>query len=173
MPCSTALGSGLASENGHGAPELPDPAPRLLALWAEMGGRREPEADLAWRVEHWRLLNGDQLPFDPDVWRAREQRANEHAGRPDGPTAHAFADQWGLERGAELARVRVPTLVIEAPADPINPPPHAVHLAAAIRGARLVRVLQMGHALHPEVLEPLATAILTHAAAVDATDLRP
>lgn len=78
----------------------------------------------------------------------------------------------GLERGTELARVTVPTLVIEAPADPINPPPHAVRLAAAIRGARLVRVLQMGHALHPAILEPLATAILAHTTAVDATDLR-
>ena len=78
----------------------------------------------------WRLLNGDELPFDPHVWRRREQRAIDHAGRFENPSAPALADQSGLERGGELTASVVPTLVVEAPADPINPPPHTPHLAA-------------------------------------------
>src|SRR5690606_16436396 len=72
--CTTALGSGLATGAGGPDDELPGPDPRLLALWAEMGAPRDPEADLAWRVEHWRLLNGDQLEFDPEVFRQLEER---------------------------------------------------------------------------------------------------
>ena len=37
---------------------LPGPAPQLLAYWGSMGEERDPEAELAWRVEHWRLLAG-------------------------------------------------------------------------------------------------------------------
>ena len=81
--------------------------------------------------------------------------------------AHALADQSGLDRGAELAAVRVPTLVIEAPADPINPPPHAAHLASVIGGARLVTVPGMGHAIGRPVVAPLTRLIAEHLAAVD------
>lgn len=166
--CTAALGAGLAAGDGSGEPvELPGPDPRLLALWEEMGDARDAEAELAWRVEHWRLLNGDELPFDPEAFAALERRVMAHAGRDDGGTAHARADQSGLERGAELAAVTVPTLVVEAPADPINPPPHAAHLARTIGGARLVTVPGMGHALAPAVVDPLAEAVLAHTRAVD------
>ncbi|SFT56780.1 TAP-like protein [Geodermatophilus amargosae] len=92
----------------------------------------------------------------------------EHAGTVRSPVAHALADQSGLDRGAELAGVRVPTLVVEAPEDPINPPPHAAHLAAAIGGARLVTVPGTGHALPPVVHGPPAAAVTAHTAAADA-----
>ena len=52
--------------------------------------------------------------------------------------------------------MRTPTLVIEAPLDPVFPPPHAHHLAELIPGAQLVTVPRMGHALPSAVLEPLA-----------------
>ena len=60
--------------------------------------------------------------------------------------------------------MRTPTLVIEAPLDPVFPPPHAHHLAELIPGARLVTVPRMGHALPSALLEPLAAAILAHTA---------
>jgi pimeloyl-ACP methyl ester carboxylesterase len=52
--------------------------------------------------------------------------------------------------------------VVDAPADPVVPPPHAARLARAIPGARLVAVNGLGHALGHPVLEPLADAILEH-----------
>ncbi|MGY1812371.1 alpha/beta fold hydrolase [Blastococcus sp. SYSU D00820] len=167
---TSALGSGLADPTG--ASELPGPDPRLLELWATMGEERDAAAELEWRVAHWRLLNGDGVPFDPDWFRALERRLADHQGSWRSPVAHALADQSGLDRGAELAAVRVPTLVVEAPEDPINPPPHAAHLAQVIGGARLVRVPGMGHALPPPVLGPLADAVLAHTAAAD-RDQRP
>ncbi len=165
--CTAALGSGLATDEGIDA-DLPGPDPRLLALWAEMGTPRPVDEELDWRVEHWRILNGAELPYDPEVFRDLERRVIDHAGRSDSPSAHARADQSGLERGAELADVEVPTRVIEAPADPINPPPHAAHLARTIGGAGLVTIPGMGHALSPAVVVPLAEAILAHTRAVDA-----
>ena len=157
--CTAALGSGLAG--GDDAPPMPEPDPRLLALWEHLADERDREAELDWRVEHWRLLNGDKVPFDAGYFRALEAACIDHAGTPRNAAAHARADQSGLER--DLAQVRVPFLVIEAPEDPINPPPHAAHLAAQVPGSRLVTVPGMGHALAPAVLPALTTALIRHA----------
>jgi pimeloyl-ACP methyl ester carboxylesterase len=167
--CTSALGAGLAAGDPSSAPDLPGPDPRLLAMWEHMAQPRDREAELDWRVEHWRILNGDVVEFDPAEFRRMEERQFQHAGRPENPAAHARADQSGLDRGAELARVTVPTLVIEAPEDPINPPPHAAHIAQAIGSAQLVTIPGMGHALGPPVLAPLVAAILTHTTGIDAT----
>jgi pimeloyl-ACP methyl ester carboxylesterase len=162
---TSALGAGLADVEGSS--ELPGPDPRLLELWESMGEERDEAAELDWRVEHWRVLNGTGVPFDPAEFRALEERVVAHSGTSAGSTAHALADQSGLDRGAELAGVRVPTLVVEAPEDPINPPPHAAHLAAVIGGARMVSVPGMGHALGAPVVPALLRVIGEHLDAVD------
>ena len=143
-------------------PPLPGPALALRRLWAEQDDPRDDAGELAWRVEHWRLLNGTDTEFDADAFRALEQRIIEHSGRLDTVTAHSHLDPGGLDRGAELAGVRVPTLVVEAPADPVYPPPHARHLAAAIPGARLVTITGMGHAISPALAGRLGAEILAH-----------
>jgi pimeloyl-ACP methyl ester carboxylesterase len=168
---TAALGVGLAAPDG-GPVELPGPAPELLEHWESMGEDRDRAAELGWRVEHWRRLAGNVLPFDPAEFRAVEEAVMAHSGEVRGPVAHALADQSGLDRGPELAANRVPTLVVEAPEDPINPPPHAANLVATIGAASLVTVPGMGHALPAVVLGPLAAAIEAHTAAVDAGDER-
>ncbi|GAA2216774.1 alpha/beta fold hydrolase [Micromonospora olivasterospora] len=157
--CTAALGTAW----GDGS-ALPDPDPRLLELWTCLADERDREAELDFRVEHWRILNGDVLPFDAAYFRAMEEACMDHAGTHRNPAAHARAGLDGLERGAELAGIRVPFLVVEAPEDPINPPPHAPHLAGLIPSSRLVTIPGMGHALTAEVLEPLAGAVLEHTA---------
>ena len=91
----------------------------------------------------------------------------DHAGRHDNPAAHARADQAGPDREAELADVAFPTLVVEAPEDPINPPPHASHLTRAIGNANPVTIAGMAHALSRPVLAPHADAILAHTTTAD------
>lgn len=157
-----------------GAPgegEVPGPSEELLALWATLGEPRDEAAELEWRVEHWRVLNGNQVPFDAAAFRALEQRVIAHGGPPDASsaTAHARAGTEGLQRGAELAAVTTPVLVIEAPADPAYPPPNAEHLQRAIGSAHRVQVPGMGHALSSAVLAPLGDALEAHLDAVDAT----
>lgn len=164
--CTSALGAGLAAAAGASS-ELPGPDPALLDFWSQMDAARDAADELNWRVEHWRMLNGRVLPFDDAEFRRLEQRIIEHSGRHENPAAHARADQGGLNRGGELAAVIVPTLVIEAPEDPINPPPHGAHLAAVIGGAQMVTVPGMGHALPRPVIEPVGAAILAHTAAVE------
>jgi pimeloyl-ACP methyl ester carboxylesterase len=145
--------------------KLPGIDPRLLEMWSRPVEEHGLEAELERRVEHWRVLGGDQLPFDAEYARALERKVIEHTGHHATSTAHARADTSGMDRTEQLARTTVPTLVISAPAEPVAPPPHPQHLAQAIRGAHVVDIPGMGHALPREVHAPLATAILNHATA--------
>ncbi|MEW2353527.1 alpha/beta hydrolase [Spirillospora sp. NPDC029432] len=130
------------------------------------------EAVLDQRVTKWQMLFGDELPFDRAEYRRWEERAIEHAGSLAEPTAHYTVSLPPTSRGAELAGVTVPTLVIQAMNDPIAPPPHGRHLADLIPGARLVEIPGMGHALPGSVHEPLSRAILAHVRSADAREAR-
>jgi pimeloyl-ACP methyl ester carboxylesterase len=159
---TAALGS-WTPRAGPEASALPGPDPLLLELWEHLTDPRDREAELEFRVEHWRRLRGAG-PFDPDEFRRQEERMISHAGRHDSPAAHARADPAGLERAADLNGISTPTLVIDAPQDPVNPPPHAAYLASVIPGAELVTVPGLGHALGSDVLPALTEAILRHTA---------
>ena len=158
------LGRAAGSDDDVPAPGID---PRLLEMWSHASDPRDREEEIAWRTEHWRLLNGDEAPFDADEIRAMEERVIAHEGRHDAPLAHAHADQTGLTRGDELASVTVPVLVIEAPRDPVYPPPNPQRIAGLVPGARLVSIPRMGHALPPTVVPPLADAILAFTREVD------
>ncbi|NUW39642.1 alpha/beta fold hydrolase [Nonomuraea rhodomycinica] len=150
--------SGAPSADG-----LPLPTRRFLDVITLMSEPVDgPEAELERRVEKWRLLNGEDLPFDADEFRRGELRAVAHAGTFQEPINHHMIPQPPVSRGAELAGVRVPTLAIQAMRDPAAPPPHARHVADLIPGARVVELAEMGHALASAVHEPLAAAISSH-----------
>ncbi|MGA5358405.1 alpha/beta fold hydrolase [Streptomyces purpurascens] len=142
--------------------DLPGIAPQLLEMWARPVEDHGLEAELERRTEHWRALGGNQLPFDAEYARALELKIIEHTGHYATSTAHARADTSGMDRTEQLAQTSVPTLVISAPAEPVTPPPHAHHLAQAIRGARIIDIPGMGHALPRAVHTSLARAILNH-----------
>ncbi|MBK6041105.1 alpha/beta fold hydrolase [Streptomyces sp. MBT55] len=150
--------------DGHRIPpeELPGVSPELMELWSRPVEDRGPEAELERRVEHWRVLGGDLIPFDAVYARELERRIIAHTGHHHAGTAHARADYSGMERTEQLAATGVPTMITSAPAEPVAPAPHPEHLAQVIRGAQLVEIPGMGHALPREVHAPLAAAILDH-----------
>lgn len=147
------------------AGELPGIAPEVLELWSRPVEDQGPAAEVERRIEHWRVLAGDQLPFDAEHFRALEHRVIAHTGHHRTSTAHGRAEHDGMLRTEQLATNEVPSLVICAPTEPVFPPPHPQHIAQCVRGARLVEIPGMGHALPPAVQGPLATAILAHTGA--------
>jgi pimeloyl-ACP methyl ester carboxylesterase len=149
-----------------GEEELSGPSEEVLAMWQHLGDSRTREEEIAFNVEHWRLLSGAAAGghFDADEFRALEELVRAHTGHSDPIAAHALADQSGLDRGRELAGVTTPTLVIDAPLDPVYPPPHAEHIERVIPAARRVTISRMGHALPAAILPELAGAILAHTA---------
>ncbi|ARQ70914.1 alpha/beta fold hydrolase [Streptomyces marincola] len=169
---ATLLGTGALSATPYVHPdgtrtpphELPGPAPHILEMWSRPVEDLGVEAELGRRVEHWRTIGGDAIPFAAEEIRAMERRIIAHTGHHRPNDAHARADSSGMTRTEQLASTGVPTLVISAPADPVWPLPHPQHLGQVIRGARVREIPGMGHALPPQVVAPLATAILEHTA---------
>ncbi|WP_327380545.1 alpha/beta fold hydrolase [Streptomyces sp. NBC_01207] len=164
-------GRPLTNPDGSSTPadQLPGIDPKVLDLWARPVEDHGLEAELDRRVEHWRLLNGNQSTFDAEEFRALERRIIDHAGRYDSPMTHGRADHSGMDRTAELGRNQLPTLIISAGAEPVFPPAHARHMSQVIGNSRIVEVPAMGHALPLAVLPRLADAILTHTAQADDT----
>ncbi|WP_374986614.1 alpha/beta fold hydrolase [Streptomyces fradiae] len=170
---ATLIGTCALSTTPYTAPDgtptpvedLPAIDPRILEMWANRPEDPDEAGELEWRVEHWRLLHGDALPYDAEAVREQERRVLAHTGHARVSTAHAQASPDGMVRTEALAATRVPVLVVSATAEPVFPPPHARHLAQVIRGARVVEVPGMGHALPAPVLGPLAEAILDHTGA--------
>ncbi|MER5704742.1 alpha/beta hydrolase [Micromonospora sp. NPDC002296] len=152
-----------------GPADAPGPDPELLAYWETMLQPRDRAAEIAWRVEHWSILNGGELPFDAEEFRRREERIMDHAGRHDNTGAHAQASQDGLDRATELKATTTPALVVDSPADPIAGTAAARHLAALLGNARLVTVPGLGHALSEAVGPGLAEVILDHTTAHEPT----
>ena len=124
---------------------LPTPRPEVVKAFQVPLSDRNAELDR--RVAQWKLLSAAGTPFDATDYRAREEADIDHAGRIPAPFAHAMATPIALERGQELRRITVPTLVIQAMDDPLNPPPHGRHLADLIPSAKLVEIDTLGHAL--------------------------
>ncbi|MFH9423222.1 alpha/beta fold hydrolase [Streptomyces sp. NPDC017529] len=169
---ATVLGTCALSTTPYTRPDgtrvpvdaLPGIAPEVLEMWGRPVEDHGLEAELDRRVAHWRVLSGGQLPFDAGYFRELERGIIEHTGRYDVSTAHGRADDSGLLRTEALAANEVPVLVVSAPAEPVFPPPHPQHLAQVVRGADLVEIPGMGHALPPEVQGPLAEAVLAFTA---------
>ncbi|MEU6262495.1 alpha/beta fold hydrolase [Saccharopolyspora shandongensis] len=143
--------------------DLPTPTPRIVTAMAH---RADPAPDRATalqrRIDEWRLLAGDEIPFDAEEFRRWENAAIDHAGSYRQPSAHAFATPVPTDRGAELRHVTTPTLVIQGPQDPINPPPHGRHLADLIPGARCATIPGLGHALPGALHRQITTTITDH-----------
>ncbi|REK88352.1 alpha/beta fold hydrolase [Streptomyces inhibens] len=170
---ATLIGTSALSTTPYTTPDgstvpveaLPGISPEVLELWARPVEDHGQAAEVQRRIEHWRVLAGDQLPFDADHFHALEQRVIAHTGHHRTGTAHGRADNSGMLRTDQLAKNEVPTLVVSAPAEPVFPPPHPEHLAQCVNGAYVVEIPGMGHALPPAVQGPLATAILAHTGA--------
>ena len=94
MVAACALGVGLADPPGQTSNELPEPHPRLLMMWQHLADERDRDAEIA-GVEHWRVLNGTVLPFDPEEFRELEERIIAHSGTWQDPAAHARDWSWG------------------------------------------------------------------------------
>ncbi|WP_030689596.1 alpha/beta fold hydrolase [Streptomyces sp. NRRL B-1347] len=167
---ATLIGTCALSTRPYVAPDgtvtqsadLPPIAPEILEIWQSFGAERGPEAELDWRVEHWRALAGGQLPFDAAYFRDLERAVITHSGTHVSSTAHGRADDSGMLRTEALARNEVPTLVVSGTAEPVFPPPHPQHIAQVVGNARVLEVPGMGHALPPAVLGPLVRGILHH-----------
>ncbi len=145
---------------------LPTPRAEIFEAWAHLSTPAgDEETELDQRVEMQRIASGDGVPFDPAEFRRWEKQAIDHAGTWHRSAAQTKIKQDLTHRGNDLSGITEPVLAIQGPLDPVNPAPHARHIAESIPGGRVVEIPGMGHAFPSAVHRPLAEAILAHTTA--------
>lgn len=98
------------------------------------------------RVEGWRILSGNKIPFEEERYRELHQEFIKRARHPTSHLNHVHVCRVSEEIVREVPfQVTVPTLVIHGSYDPLFPPDHGKELAARIKNSKYIAVDGMGH----------------------------
>ena len=128
-------------------------------LMSSMPGDRERYIDRA--VANTRAISsGTAYPFDEDAVRRGAARGFDRAYHPKGTGRQFAAILAAGDRAAALGQIRVPTVVVHGEQDQIIGVSGGEATAAAIGGARLLRVPGLGHELPPGFWPVLADALV-------------
>jgi pimeloyl-ACP methyl ester carboxylesterase len=121
----------------------------------------DPESVIKYLVGYWRLLSGQERPFDDAAFRALASRDVGRARDFRAAQNHDMLRDDGRSRDP-LSSISSPTLVIHGTADPMFPIAHGEALAGEIPDARLLRLEGAGHGLYRADWEAIVAAILEH-----------
>ena len=143
------------------------PSPQIGAPTAEAVGvllapaatTREQAVERA--VATYAVIGSPGYPLDEPWLRGIAAEAYDRAHDPAGAMRQLLAIQAGGDRTAQLAGVRVPTLVVHGEDDPLVGVAGGRATAAAVPGAELLVLPGMGHnlprELWPQILEAFST----------------
>lgn len=143
--------------SGLGGPDMVPPTPEAAAvLFAPPPTERE--ALIEHGVTTSRVIWGERY-FTDERARRKRTAAVDRAVSIEGTARQAAAVMSQRSRRQDLAHVRVPALVIHGDADPLVPYENGARTAAAIPGARLLTLREVGHDIPPEFFTQVADAI--------------
>lgn len=146
--------------SSSGKPSLPPPSTEaMFYLTAAPEDPEDREQVLTLGVEGRLCFDGAGYPVDPKVHKANLKQAMDRAYRPDGVARQLAAIAADTDRCEQLARIRVPTMVIHGTDDSLIPLAHGLDTAKSIPNARMEVVEGMGHAL-PDSLAPLIAELI-------------
>ncbi|MEO5757776.1 MAG: alpha/beta hydrolase [Mesorhizobium sp.] len=112
-------------------------------------------------VRDARAIAGTAHPLDEERTRAFVEEDYDRSGGFLSATNH-FMLGGGEEWQGRLHEIAAPLLVVHGTADPIFPVEHGEALAAAVAGARILRIEGGGHELHPNDWAAMTNAIVAH-----------
>ena len=113
------------------------------------------------------ISTGTAFPFDEEAVRRGAARSHDRAYHPKGTGRQFAAILAAGDRTAALGQIRVPTLVVHGTEDQVIGVSGGEATAAAIPGARLLRVPGLGHELPPGFWPTLADALVQNADRAD------
>ncbi|MES2819917.1 MAG: alpha/beta hydrolase [Pseudomonadota bacterium] len=140
---------------------LPPPSAALLELLArreaaDRGLALEQQADLL------AALGSPRVEDEREALLRQARASYDRAFNPAGVERQLLAILAEPSRVELLNGLRLPTLVVHGTADPLLPAMHGVHVAAHIRGSRLVLIPGLAHRFQVAFKAPLLAAVLPH-----------
>ena len=125
------------------------------------------EAFVDYAVRSHRSIAGERYVDEPHA-RAVAERVFARGPRPDGTARQLAAIQADGDRSERLATLTLPTLVVHGDADSMIDVSGGEDTAAAVPGARLVIVPELGHSVPRELSAELAAMLVEHFAEASA-----
>ncbi|HEX6348184.1 MAG TPA: alpha/beta hydrolase [Candidatus Dormibacteraeota bacterium] len=140
-----------------GGEDIVPAAPEVVGLLLKPPPR-DRDGLIAHGIELSRVIWGPRY-FDEERARTTRTAAVDRAIAIEGTARQAGACLVRPSRRAALAGLKVPALVIHGDADPLVPFENGKRTAAAIPGARLLVLPEVGHDIPPAFYETVADAI--------------
>jgi pimeloyl-ACP methyl ester carboxylesterase len=139
-------------------------------LGNDLPGEDTPRAEAVGKtVTIFRALSNDDVAFDADFTRALMEKSFDRQRCPSGIGRQLAAILAAPDRTEALRSLRMPALVLHGERDPLLPPIHGEHTAAAIPAAKFATIPGMGHAIQPVIAPLLAEPLV---AFIDAMEKR-
>jgi pimeloyl-ACP methyl ester carboxylesterase/SAM-dependent methyltransferase len=137
-----------------GAPDLPGPTEAFRAHFAA----EQPTDPVERAVAATRAMSAQSVPFDEAE--VREVLTNELARTKNIESLNNAHATKPIEPWTDrLGEITAPTTVIHGDEDPLFPLEHGKALAAAIPGAELITLPQVGHELPPRAWDTVIAAV--------------
>ena len=154
-----------------GAKGLPAPRPEVIRALLKRPADHRPQAVVAHYLKLFKVIGSPGFPTPESELRERILKGVERGYYPVGTLRQMLAIMADMTRAGQLARLRLPTLVVHGKADPLVPYACGEDTARRIPGAQLLGIEGMGHDLPPGVVERLLPPLLAHLKAADARAL--
>ncbi|HEU0114921.1 MAG TPA: alpha/beta hydrolase, partial [Thermomicrobiales bacterium] len=148
-----------------GGPDLPPPTKEFATDVASVGSPdwTDREALIDHLVEVYDIYSGRRADFDAAAMRLALVRDLNRTVNIEASQTNHDALEGGAPIRERLREIRVPTLVVHGAVDPAFPVGHALALAQAIAGSRLLILPGMGHEAPPPPVWPVVVpAIVRH-----------
>lgn len=135
-----------------GKPPEPNSLPRVKDIYLEWMNSflsKPPqtiEDYIQFRVKGWKIMNGNQVPFEEQRYHELHKEFIERARHPESHLNHIKICQTAEAVIRNIpAKVSVPTIVIQGSEDPLFPEEHGKALAKAIKNAKYILADGLGH----------------------------
>ncbi len=148
--------------SSSGARGLPQAEPRVMRVLLSRPAGKDLPSVVNHYVKLFQAIGSPGFPVDEAELRARILAAAQRSFHPAGTLRQMVAIVADGRRADELAKLRMPTLVIHGKADPLVPFACGEDTARRIPGARLVGIEGMGHDLPAGVVERILAPLIPH-----------
>ena len=148
--------------SSSGARGLPQAEPRVMRVLMSRPASSDSASVINHYVRLFRVIGSPGFPLDDAELRERIAIGVKRGFHPDGVLRQMMAIVADSRRAAELAGLRVPTLVVHGKADPLVPFACGEDTARRIPGASLVGIDGMGHDLPSGVVERVLAPLIPH-----------
>jgi pimeloyl-ACP methyl ester carboxylesterase len=143
-----------------GRPGLPPGTPAAMGALLSTPPAQDKDSIVAHNVKNRNIVGSQKFPEDEAKLRRDVAADYDRSYYPQGVARQLMAVLKNGSRVALLEKIRVPSLVIHGADDPLVPVEGGKDTAATIRGAELLIVPGMGHAIEPALVPTVADAII-------------